>query len=634
MDGPKDATETTRRANADSASRLPVETGADFERARRGFIATLADTAIRDQRGDVVWDVGRYAFVEETETSPATVHPGLWRQARLNAIHGLFRVADRIVQVRGFDLSNITFVEGEHGYIVIDPLISAEPARAALDLVRRHLGERPVVAVIYTHSHVDHWGGIRGVLPGGEEADRRTVRIIAPEGFFEHAVSENILLGNAMGRRASYMYGALLPPGPRGHVDAGLGKTVSKGSVGLVPPTETITGTGQTLTVDGVEIVFQLTPDAEAPAEMNFFFPQMGALCMAENTTAHLHNVYTPRGAQVRDAMAWSFFINQAIELFGDAVDVMFATHHWPRWGRDQVLVYLAKQRDLYRYLHDQTLRLANHGLTAAEIAEIIELPPSLAEEWHTRGLYGTVNHNVKAVYQRYLGWFDGNPAHLHPLPPEEAGARYVELAGGAAELLRKARAAFEAGDYRWVAEVGNHLVFADPENLDARHLQADALEQLGYQAESGPWRSFYLTGAMELRATEGRDWTPRFASAEVARALPTAMLFELLAVRLNGPEAAGRDIAVNFSFTDTGERYVVTVENAVLQAFPDRRDPQARAGLAVDRSGFVDLLLGAATAEQLLDGGRLEIEGDAGVLLELMSLLDGFDFWFDIVTP
>jgi alkyl sulfatase BDS1-like metallo-beta-lactamase superfamily hydrolase len=344
--------------------------------------------------------------------------------------------------------------------------------------------------------------------------------------------------------------------------------------------------------------------------------------------------VYTPRGAQVRDARAWSSYINQAIELFGDSTEVMFATHHWPRWGHDDVLVYLAKQRDLYKYLHDQTLRLANHGHTAVEIAEMVELPPSLAEEWHTRGFYGTVNHNVKAVYQRYLGWFDGNPAHLHPLPPEDAGARYVELAGGAAELLRKARAAFEAGDYRWVAEVVNHLVFADPANLEARHLQADALEQLGYQAESGPWRSFYLTAAMELRATEGHDWTPRFASPGVARALPTAMLFELLAVRLNGPEAAGREITVNFSFTDTGERFLVTIENAVLHAFPDRSDPRARAGLVITRTGFVDLLLGAATAEQLLGSGDLEIEGDAGVLLDLMSLLDTFDFWFDIVTP
>jgi alkyl sulfatase BDS1-like metallo-beta-lactamase superfamily hydrolase len=633
MDGPKDATESTRRANADNGANLPDETGADLERARRGFIATLADTTIRDEQGAEVWDIGRYAFAAEGKPAPATVHPGLWRQAGLNAIHGLFRVTDRIVQVRGLDLSNITFVEGDRGYIVIDPLISAEPARAALDLVRSHLGDRPVVAVIYTHSHVDHWGGVRGVLTEADLA-RGDVPITAPEGFFEHAVSENILLGNAMGRRASYMYGALLEPGPRGHVDAGLGKTVSMGSVSLVPPTETITATGQRLTVDGVEIVFQLTPDAEAPAEMNFFFPQLGALCMAENTTAHLHNVYTPRGAQVRDARAWSFFVNQAIELFGDRTEVLFATHHWPRWGRHEVLAYLTKQRDLYRYVHDQTLRLANHGHTAVEIAEMVELPPSLAEEWHTRGFYGTVNHNVKAVYQRYLGWFDGNPAHLHPLTPVEAGARYVELAGGAAELLRKARQAFEAGDYRWVAEVVNHLVFADPANLEARHLQADALEQLGYQAESGPWRSFYLTAALELRATEGRDWTPRFASPGVARALPTAMLFELLAVRLNGPEAAGHEITVNFSFTDTNERYLVTVENAVLHAFPDRHDPKARAGLVITRTGFVDLLLGAATAEQLLGSGELEIEGDAGALIELMSLLDTFDFWFGIVTP
>ncbi len=633
MDAPKDATEATRRANAECASRLPEETGADLERARRGFIATLADTAIRDQQGTTVWDIARYTFAADGVPAPAAANPGLWRQARLNSIHGLFRVTDRISQVRGFDLSNITFVEGERGYIVIDPLISAEPARAALDLVRAHLGDRPVVAVIYTHSHVDHWGGVRGVLTD-EDLARGDVPIIAPDGFFEHAVAENILLGNAMGRRASYMYGALLEPGPRGQVDAGLGKTVSMGSVNLVPPTETVTATGQILVVDGVEMVFQLTPDAEAPAEMNFFLPQLGALCMAENTTALLHNLYTPRGAQVRDARAWSFFINQAIELFGDGIEVLFATHHWPRWGRDEVLGYLTKQRDLYRYIHDQTLRLANHGHTAIEIAEMIELPPSLAEEWHTRGTYGTVNHNVKAVYQRYLGWFDGNPAHLHPLPPVEAGVRYVEFMGGADDLLHKAHAAFEEGEYRWVAEVVNHLVFADPGNLEARQLQADALEQLGYQAESGPWRSFYLTAAMELRTTERPPAAPRFASPGVVRALPTAMLFEVLAVRLNGPKAAGRDVTINFSFTDTGESYLVTVENAVLHAFPDRRDPAAQAGMTVTRTGFVDLLLGAATAEQLLGRGELAVEGDAGVLLELMSLLDTFDFWFEIVTP
>jgi alkyl sulfatase BDS1-like metallo-beta-lactamase superfamily hydrolase len=355
---------------------------------------------------------------------------------------------------------------------------------------------------------------------------------------------------------------------------------------------------------------------------------------MAENTTAHLHNVYTPRGAQVRDARAWGFFINQALELFGERTEVLFASHHWPRWGRDEVLSYLAKQRDLYAYIHDQTLRLANHGSTPLEIAEKMELPESLAEEWHTRGYYGTLNHNVKAVYQRYLGFFDGNPANLNPLPPEEAGARYVEFMGGARELLAKARTAFEAGEYRWVAQVVNHLVFAEPENTEARGLQADALEQLGYQAESGPWRSFYLTAAQELRSEARPSSTSRAASRDLVHALPTPMLFDLLAVRLNGPEASGRELAINFSFTDMAETYLVTVENAVLHAFPDRHADDAEAGLKVTRRGFVDLLLEAVTAEDLIARGELEIDGDAGKLLELMSLFDSFDAAFEIVLP
>jgi alkyl sulfatase BDS1-like metallo-beta-lactamase superfamily hydrolase len=499
--------------------------------------------------------------------------------------------------------------------------------------MREQRGDRPVVAVIYTHTHVDHWGGVRGVLTD-EDLARGDVRVIAPEGFLELAVSENIVLGNAMGRRASYMYGSLLEPGPRGHIDAGLGKTTSMGSLGIVPPTEEISATGERLVVDGVEIVFQLTPDAEAPAEMNFLFPQMRALCMAENTTAHLHNIYTPRGAQVRDARAWSFFINEAMELFGDDVEVLFATHHWPYWGRDEALAYLKVQRDLYKYIHDQTLRLANHGFTAIEIAEQLELPPGILQHWHTRGYYGTLNHNVKAVYQRYLGWFDANPANLHPLPPEEAGCRYVEFMGGADELLRKAQDAFDNGEYRWVATVVNHLVFADPENTAARQLQADALEQLGYQAESGPWRSFYLTAAKELRAPERPPEKSRVASPSLVRALPTTMLFDLLSVRLNGPKAGDTRITVNYTFTDTRESYLVTVSNGVLHAFEDRQSDDADASMTVTRSGFVELLLSAVTAAELMERGELEVAGDAGKLLELMSLFDQFDFWFNIVEP
>ncbi len=499
---PKSATAATQAAQARLAASLPADDGEDFVKARRGFIGTVADGKIVDAEGRVFWNMGAFAFQEGDAPCPPTVNPSLWRQARLNAIHGLFEVTPGLYQVRGFDISNISFIEGDTGYIVIDPLISAETAAAALALLRRHRGDKPVTAVIYTHSHVDHYGGVRGVISEADIAAGMT--IIAPEGFLDAAVSENVLAGNAMSRRATYMYGALLPRDATGHVDAGLGKTVSMGSVSLVPPTVSISRTGERLTVDGVEIVFQVTPDTEAPAEMNFFFPKFRALCMAENCSCHLHNLYTPRGAQVRDAKAWSFHIDEAMRMFGPETDVLFASHHWPRWGRGEAETFLTKQRDLYKYIHDQTLRLANHGLNPVEIAEEIALPPTLAAEWYTRDYYGTLNHNAKAVYQRYLGWFDGNPANLHKLPPVEAGKRYVDLAGGPEALLGKARSAFDAGDYRWVAEVVNHLVFADPSNTDARALQADALEQLGYQAESGPWRAFYLTGAVTAADSAG----------------------------------------------------------------------------------------------------------------------------------
>ncbi|HQP21080.1 MAG TPA: MBL fold metallo-hydrolase, partial [Phenylobacterium sp.] len=430
MSQPKDATLATLAAQAALLASLPAEDGVDFERARRGFIDTLPDARVETARGGVAWDLSPFDFQGGGAPAPDTVNPSLWRLAQLNLNHGLYKVTEGIYQVRGFDLSNITFVEGNEGFIVVDPLTSAEPAAAALALMRKHRGDKPVSAVIYTHSHVDHYGGVKGVLTDADIA--AGARIIAPEGFLAEAVSENVLAGNAMGRRATYMYGALLHRGPRGHVDSGLGKAVSSGQVNLIAPTESISKTGTRLTLDGVEIVFQVTPGTEAPAEMNFFFPRHRALCMAENCTCQLHNLYTPRGAQVRDAKAWSFYIDEAIDLFADQSEVLFASHHWPRWGKADQVAFLEKQSDLYKFIHDQTLRLANHGLTPLEIAEQVKLPPSLADEWHTRSYYGTISHNTKAVYQRYLGWFDGNPANLHKHPPEAAARRYVEAIGGA----------------------------------------------------------------------------------------------------------------------------------------------------------------------------------------------------------
>lgn len=606
------ATAATIAAQVRATATLPREDGADAVRADRGFVGSIPDAAIAG-----LWSLAPYAFVQGD--APDTVHPGLWRQAKLNGRHGLFEVASGIHQVRGFDLSTVTFVAGARGVIVIDPLTSAEPAAAALALYRRHCGDRPVTAVIYTHCHVDHYGGVRGVLPA-DAADWPP--IYAPEGFLRHAVSENVLCGNVMGRRATYMYGALLPIDAQGHVDCGLGKAVSSGSVSLVPPTVSITATGERHTIDGVEIVFQLTPDTEAPAEMNFYFPASKALCIAENCTCHLHNLYTPRGAPVRDARNWSRYIDEALRLFGEEAEVIFASHHWPRRGGEDIRAFLVKQRDLYKLIHDQTLRLANHGLTATEIAETLTLPPGLAAEWHTRGLYGTLSHNAKAVYQRYLGAFDGNPATLHPLPPVEVGKRYVAAMGGAAAVLAEGRRAFDAGDYRWVAELVNHLVFADPANTAARALQADALEQLGYQAESGPWRDFYLTGALELRHPRPPAAEPRQGALGQLRALPGDQLLEALAVRVDAHRAA--DLVFTLGFTDTGERFGVELSNGVLHHRPTTDDPL--------------LSLSRATLVALVGGERVVAEaaivGDPVPLAALLATLDRFDFWFNIIEP
>jgi alkyl sulfatase BDS1-like metallo-beta-lactamase superfamily hydrolase len=630
MAGPKDASAATRAVNEALLQTLPPEDGADFERAKRGFIDTLPNARIETPNGAVPWDLTPFAF-EEAEDCPDTVNPSLWRQARLNLNHGLFKVADGVYQVRGFDISNITFIEGETGFVVIDPLTTAEPAAAALTLMRKHRGDKPVSAVIYTHSHVDHYGGVMGVLSDADIA--AGARIIAPEGFLAEAVSENVLLGNVMNRRATYMYGALLPRGPRGHVDAGLGKAVSLGQPSLVAPTESIARTGTRLDIDGVEVVFQVTPGTEAPAEMNFFFPKLGALCMAENCTCHLHNLYTPRGAQVRDAKAWSFYIDEAIDLFAGDTQALFASHHWPRWGADDARKFLIVQRDLYKYVHDQTLRMANHGLTPKEIAEDLALPPTLAAEWHTRGYYGTLNHNAKAVYQRYLGWFDGNPANLHPLPPIEAGRRYVDLAGGPDALIAKARTAFEAGDYRWVAEVVNHLVFADPANMEARELQADALEQMGYQAESGPWRAFYLTGAQELRNPAPTSPTPRQAALAQLPRLPGTYLLDALSVRLNGPKVGTGEFSFGVHFSDTDERFLVEVSNAVMRHYPDRGPPNGTA-VTLSRAVLVQLISGVLPLETGVADGAVTVEGDAASFAMFLSWLDRFDFWFQIIAP
>ena len=604
------------------------------------MIAQL-DPPVITGAGRTVWDNGTYGFLDSD--APDEVNPSLWRQAQLNAHHGLFEVCDGIYQVRGYDLSNITFVRTDTGWMVIDPLTAAETAAAARTLVDQHLGVRPIVAIIYTHSHVDHFGGVRGVVTDAEVA-RGDVRIIAPAGFLEAAVSENVVAGPVMRRRAMYMYGMLLPVGARGHVDAGLGKATPIGSVGLIAPTESIEHTGDFKVIDGVKIEFQMTPGTEAPAEMNFYFPQYGALCMAENCSATLHNVYTPRGAEIRDALSWSRYINEALERYIDVADIAFASHHWPRWGTTDIEQWLCGQRDVYRYIHDETMRLANHGFKPLEIAERIELPAAIGDEFFNRDYYGTVSHNVKAVYQRYLGWFDGNPAHLHPLPEADAARRLVEYMGGAEAVLQRAATDYAAGDYRWVAEVVNHVVFADPTNVAARSLQAAALEQLGYQSESAPWRDFYLTGAQELRnGTPSIAGLRPSAAADVLRAMTPEMVIDLCAMKLNGPAATHVSMSFDVIFTDDardsstrtrgGFKRRLTIANGVLVA-STRTDGGADATIAAPTESFVRLANALTKLDEELDSGRLSLDGDRAAFESFLWLLDQFELFFPIIEP
>jgi len=618
------------QANEAVALELPFADREDFDDAVRGFVGTLSPALVRGTDERVVWDMEAYSFLDAD--CPETVNPSLWRQAQLNKVHGLFEVAEGIYQVRGLDLSNMTIVEGDEGVLVIDPLISAETAAAALALYREHRGDRPVTGMLYTHSHVDHFGGAEGVV-SREDVEAGRIPVLAPEGFMEHAISENVYAGPAMLRRASYMYGALLEKGPHGQVSAGLGMTTSTGRVSLLAPTVTITTTGQEEVVDGIRMVFQMTPGAEAPAEMNFLFPDRRALCVAENATHNMHNVITPRGAPVRDAAAWAAYLNEAIELFGDAADVVFAQHHWPRWGRERIVDFLATQRDLYKFLHDQTLRLTNRGLVGSEIAEELELPSGLAGQWHCRGYYGSVSHNVKGIYQRYMGWFDGNPAHLWAHPPVPAAQRYVDCMGGADAVLARARLSFEEGDHRWVAEVVGHVVFADPENVAARELQAQAFEQLAYGAENATWRNFYLMGALELR--QGVQGVPGEApGAGLIAHLTGEQLLDGLAVRIDGVRAGDTRIELTWIFPDVGETYALTLSNGALTHVAGRGAVDPDATLTIPRHALDRLVAQKVDLAELVEAGHFIVEGDGLKLAELFGLLDPPDLGFPIVTP
>ncbi|WP_353707101.1 alkyl sulfatase dimerization domain-containing protein [Cellulosimicrobium sp. ES-005] len=629
MSTPKPATPAIVAQNSALLRTLPFSDTQDFDDAARGLVARRTPSAVTADDGRVVWDDDTYAFLQGE--APDTVNPSLWRQSRLVAEQGLFEVTEGIYQVRGFDLSNVTFIEGTTGVIVLDPLISTETAAAALALYREHRGDRPVTGIIYTHSHVDHFGGVKGVTTQ-EDVDAGRVTVLAPEGFTEHAVAENVYAGTAMGRRAGYMYGAALARGPQGQVGAGLGQTTSTGTVTLIPPTLSVTTTGQEETVDGVRMVFQMAPDTEAPSEMLIWLPDRRALCAAEDATHTLHNLLTLRGAVVRDPHVWSHYLTEAIDLFGRDVEVVFASHHWPTWGNERIVEYLSLQRDLYAYLHDQTLRMLNQGYTGPEIAERITLPPALENAWHARGYYGSVSHNVKAIYQRYMGWFDGNPAHLWEHPPVEKAKRYVALGGGADAVVTTARAAFDAGDFRWVAELLNHVVFAEPDHAAAKELLADTYEQLGYGAENGTWRSVYLSGATELR--DGPFGTPtQTAAPDIIGNLTPTMLFDALAIQVDGPRAWDEKATIDVVLTDTDERYRLWLRNGTLtySSAPQRGD--ADATLTTTSTALPALATGAATPEELAAVG-IEVAGDAGVLARLTAVLDPGDPDVAIVTP
>lgn len=592
----------------------------DFENADRGFITTLDPLTIKNADGRVVFDLSGYGFLDDE--CPDTIHPSLFRQSQLCRRNGLFKVTDGIYQIRGFDISNMTLVEGDAGVIVIDPLISAECAAAGLALYRGHRGDRPVTAVIYTHSHGDHFGGVFGVLPAGAV----DVPILAPAGFMAEAVSENVYAGIAMNRRGNYMYGATLPIGPEGQVGTGLGIQTSHGSLGLIPPTIDITHTGQREAVDGVEIVFQVTPGTEAPAEMNFHFPGLRALCVAENATHNLHNLLTLRGALVRDPRMWSHYLDEAIELFATESDVAFASHHWPTWGTDNLIKFLSEQRDLYIYLHDQTLRMMNQGMTGVEIAEEITLPAALENAWHTRGYYGSVSHNVKAVYQRYLGWFDGHPSSLWQHPPKALAGRYVDVIGGTDAVVAHARKYAANGDLRFAAELLKHAVFAEPNHLPAKEALADVYTRLGYGAENATWRGFYLTGAKELR--NGITPPELDLGGGMAAALSVEQLFDTVAIRINGPRAAAMSFCIQWHFSDLDFTIRTLLSNGALI-----RTPNPRTTRPVDLSvTLTKVQLLAVLAGDGVDG--LAIDGDPAVMQRLLGLLDDQDPTFPIVTP
>ncbi len=627
---PNPSTAATFSGNRRWLSQLPFGDTRDFENATRGFIGTIDGGIIRTAAGTEVLNLNDYGFLDETD-APDTVHPALWRQARLNRINGLFRVAEGLYQVRGLDIANITFIEADNGLIIVDTLTTTESAAAALALYYRHRPHRQIHTIIYTHSHADHFGGVRGLV-SQEQVDKGEVQIIAPAGFLPETVSENVLAGPAMSRRSQFQFGQLLKVGARSTLDAGLGKASKAGTISLIAPTREISDPVETHRIDGVDIVFQLTPETEAPAELHLYLPQWKALNLAENATHTQHNLLPLRGAKVRDAKSWANYLNIALERFGRKAEIVFAQHHWPIWGNDSIVDYLSKQRDSYKFLHDQTLRLANLGYNAAEIAEIITLPDELEQEWSTRGLYGSIKHNAKAIYQRYLGWYDGNPANLDPLPPADSAKKWIEYAGGSSVVIRHATEDYERGEYRWVAEVLSRVVHAEPQNLEAALLLASAFEQLGYQSESATWRNAYLQAAHELR--NGIAPAAADLGAGLREALDAGNLFDALAVRLNSRRAAGKRITINWHFTDLDSEHLLSIEHSTLNHLPGHAADKPDAAVTLSQATLRKLLFRERSVPNAIAAGEISIKGNPLKLIELFTLFDQPDNAFPVVTP
>lgn len=630
-DAPKAATSYTQNINQQYAKSLPFNDRQDFADAQRGFIAPLLHHGeLKTPDGKVYYRAEDYKF-DINAPAPDTVNPSFWRQSQINGISGLFKVTDRMYQVRSQDIFNITFIEGDSGIIVIDPLVTAGAAKASLDLYYQHRPQKPIVAVIYTHSHTDHYGGVKGLV-SDDDVKSGKVQIIAPAGFMEEAISENVLAGNIMSRRALYSYGLLLPHNAQGNIGNGLGVTLTTGLPTIIAPTTLITKTGEKRVIDGLEFDFLMAPGSEAPAEMHFYIPALKALCTAENTTHTLHNFYTLRGAKTRDTSKWASYLNETLDMWGSQAEVLFMPHTWPVWGNEHINDYIGKYRDTIKYIHDQTLHLANQGYTLNEVGDMIKLPPALANNWASRGYYGSVSHNARAVYNYYLGYFDGNPANLHPYGQAEMGKRYVKALGGSAHAINLARDAYQQGDYRWAAELLKQVIAANPGDQVARNLQADTFEQLGYQAESATWRGFYLTGAKELREGVHKFSHGSTDSPDTIKGMTVEMLFDYMAVRLDSGKAAGKDISLNFNL-ENGDNLNLMLNDSVLN-YRQTLLPKVDTSFYISRLDLHSVLTGQAKMADLIKAKKVKVIGNAAKLDEIIACLDQFDLWVNIVTP